>query len=95
MNDCWADAALNGFQEALGRIPQQMRTSLAYDPGKQMARHPELHKNVKIKVYCCDPHSPWQSPSNANTNGLVRQYLPKGIDVSIYSRRDLEKTPSA
>ena len=56
-----------------------------------MARHAELSKNVKIKVYFCDPHSPWQRPTNENTNGLVRQYLPKGIDLSIYSRSDLEK----
>jgi IS30 family transposase len=72
-------------------IPQHMRTSPAYDQGKEMARHAELSKNLKINVYFCDPHSPWQRPSNENTNGLVQQYLPKGIDLSIYSRRDLEK----
>ena len=91
MKDCGANAALDGFQRALGRIPQQMRTSLAYDQGKEMARHAELSKRLKMKVYFCDPHSPWQRPSNENTNGLVRQYLPKGIDLSIYSYRDLEK----
>ena len=56
-----------------------------------MARHAELAKQLKIKVYFCDPHSPWQRPINENTNGLVRQYLPKGIDLSPYSHRDLEK----
>lgn len=91
MKDCGANAALDGFQRALGRIPQQMRTSLAYDQGKEMARHAELSQRLKMKVYFCDPHSPWQRPSNENTNGLVRQYLPKGIDLSIYSYRDLEK----
>ena len=91
MKDCGADAALGGFQRALNRVPQELRRSLAYDQGKEMARHAELSKNVKIKVYFCDPHSPWQRPTNENTNGLVRQYLPKGIDLSIYSRSDLEK----
>lgn len=95
MKDCGANAALDGFQRALGRIAQQLRTSLAYDQCKEMARHAELSKNLKIKVYFCDPHNPWQRPTNENTNGLVRQYLPKGSDLSIYSCRDLEKSPSA
>ena len=56
-----------------------------------MARHAELAKQLNIKVYFCDPHSPWQRPTNENTNGLVRQYLPKGVDLSPYSHRDLEK----
>jgi len=56
-----------------------------------MARHAELARRLKLKVYFCDPHSPWQRPSNENMNGLIRQYLPKGIDLSLYSRGDLEK----
>ena len=91
MNNCGADAALDGFRRALRGVPEAMRTSLAYDQGKEMAHHAELAKQLKINVYFCDPHSPWQRPSNENTNGLVRQYLPKGIDLSPYSRRDLEK----
>jgi IS30 family transposase len=91
MKDCGADAALEGFQRALNGVPEAMRTSLAYDQGKEMARHAELTKRLKIKVYFCDPHSPWQRPTNENTNGLVRQYLPKGTDLSPWSRRDLER----
>ncbi len=91
MKDCGADAALDGFQRALNGVPEPMRTSLAYDQGKELARHAELARQLKIKVYFCDPHSPWQRPTNENTNGLVRQYLPKGVDLSPYSRRDLEK----
>ena len=72
-------------------IPQELRRSLAYDQGKEMARHAELSKNVKIKIYFCDLHSPWQRLTNEKTNGHVRQYLPKGLDLSIYSRSDLEK----
>ena len=90
MKDCGADAALDGFQRALSRIPQQMRTSLAYDQGKEMARHAELSKNLKIKVYFYDPHSPWQRGINENTNGLLRQYLPKGTDLSGYTQAQLD-----
>lgn len=91
MKNCGADAALDGFQRALNGVPEAMRTSLAYDQGKEMARHAELARRLKLKVYFCDPHSPWQRPSNENMNGLIRQYLPKGIDLSLYSRGDLEK----
>ena len=91
MKDCGADAALDGVQRALVRIPQQMCKTLAYDQGKKMARHAELSKVLKIKVYLRDRHIPWQRLIHENTNGIVRQYLPKGIDLSIYSRRDLEK----
>ena len=68
-----------------------MRKSLAHDRGKEMARHKDLSKALNLKVYFCDPHSPRQRPSNGNMNGLVRQHLPKGIDLSIYSQRDLDK----
>lgn len=62
---------------------------MTYDQGKEMARHDELSRALKMKVYFCDPHSPWQRPSNENMNGLVRQYLPKGCDLSIYAQKDL------
>jgi len=91
MKDASAEAALVGFSRGLSRVPQAMRTSLTYDQGKEMARHAELAKRLNIKVYFCDPHSPWQRPTNENTNGLIRQYLPKGIDLSIYSQKDLDK----
>ena len=91
MKDCSSLAALAGFSRELGKVPQAMRKSLAYDQGREMARHKDLAKALKLKVYFCDPHSPWQRPSNENMNGLVRQYLPKGMDLSIYSQRDLDR----
>ena len=85
MKDRGAQAALDGFTKAFAKVPKMMRRSLAYDQGKEMARHKELTSRLGMPVYFCDPHSPWQRPSNENLNGLVRQYLPKGIDLSIYS----------
>src|ERR1700744_2879548 len=90
MKYCSSRAALTGFKRELGKVPAAMRKSLAYDQGKEMARHEELSKALKLKVYFCDPHSPWQRPSNENMNGLVRQYLPKGCDLSIYAQKDLD-----
>ena len=91
MKDGGADAALSGFSRGLSRVPKAMRISMTYDQGKEMARHAELAEKLNIKVYFCDPHSPWQRPTNENTNGLIRQYLPKGIDLNIYSQKDLDK----
>lgn len=91
MKDATADTALSSFSRGLSKVPKTMRVSMTYDQGKEMARHAELADRLKIKVYFCDPHSPWQRPTNENTNGLIRQYLPKGIDLSIYSQKDLDK----
>jgi IS30 family transposase len=91
MKDATADSALVSFKRGLKNVPKAMRVSMTYDQGKEMARHAELAELLKIKVYFCDPHSPWQRPTNENTNGLIRQYLPKGIDLSIYSQKDLDK----
>lgn len=91
MKDATADTALSSFSRGLSQVPKTMRVSMTYDQGKEMARHAELADRLNIKVYFCDPHSPWQRPTNENTNGLIRQYLPKGIDLSIYSQKDLDK----
>jgi IS30 family transposase len=81
---------LQAFSDKLNAIAQPMRGSLTYDRGSEMARHRELSQRTAMKVYFCDPHSPWQRGSNENTNGLLRQYFPKGTDLSGYSQEQLD-----
>ena len=71
------------------KLPQELFKSLTWDRGKEMAAHKRFTLATDIKVYFCDPHSPWQRGSNENTNGLLRQYFPKGIDISGYSQAQL------
>jgi transposase, IS30 family len=73
----------------LTRLPAELRRTLTWDQGKEMADHVRFSVDTNIDVYFCDPHSPWQRGSNENTNGLLRQYFPKTADLSIYTRAEL------
>ena len=84
-----AEAALEGFTRQMKHLPQKLCKSMTYDRGLEMACHPELARRLKIDIWFCDPHARWQRGSNENTNGLLRQVLPKGSDLSQYSQRDL------
>ena len=89
-NPATAAHVLQAFTDKLNQIAQPMRKTLTYDRGREMAHHVQLTANTGVAVYFCDPHSPWQRGTNENTNGLVRQYLPKGTDLSGYTQEQLD-----
>ena len=84
-----AASAYQGFTKKLRSVPAPLRKTLTYDRGKEMAEHERLAQRLTLQVFFADPHSPWQRGRNENTNGLLRQYLPKGTDLSGYTQREL------
>ncbi len=83
------ETVVNALIKNARKLPQELYKSLTWDRGKEMAGHKRFTLATDIQVYFCDPRSPWQRGSNENTNGLLRQYMPKGIDISSYSQAKL------
>jgi IS30 family transposase len=86
-----ADLTASAFSGALMKFPQALRKTLTYDQGKEMARHESLAQETGMRIYFADPHSPWQRGSNENTNGLLRQYLPKGMSLANITQEELDE----
>lgn len=90
-----ADAVRDAIASSIVTLPTQLRRSLTWDQGAKMAQHVQLRIATGLPIYFCDPHSPWQRGTNENTNGLLRQYFPKGTDLSRYSSDELEAVAAA
>lgn len=84
-----SDTVLRAFEERLKELPQSLRATLTYDRGAEMSKHKDFTKRTRIEVFFCDPQSPWQRGTNENTNGLVRDFFPKGTDFSTVSKKEL------
>jgi len=80
-----ADAVAAAMVETMSRLPETLRRTLTWDQGHEMMSHPAIAAATGLDIYFCDPHSPWQRGTNENTNGLLRQYFPKGTDLSVYA----------
>ena len=79
-----ADAVQDAMVTAMSQLPEALRRTLTWDQGKEMSNHVQIAAATGLEIFFCDPHSPWQRGSNENTNGLLRQYFPKGTDLSVY-----------
>jgi transposase, IS30 family len=90
-NDATTETVTAKLAERILELPDHLRLSLTWDQGREMARHVEFTVATGVEVYFCDPHSPWQRGSNENTNGLLRQYFPKGTDLAQHNQKHLDQ----
>jgi IS30 family transposase len=86
-----AEHVNEAMKKAIAGLPDELFKTLTWDQGREMCSHAQFSIDTGIQVYFCDPHSPWQRGSNENTNGLLRQYMPKGTDLSVHSAEDLAR----
>lgn len=84
-----SSCVLEGFTRRLRSVPTCLRKTMTYDQGTEMASHATLSKRLRMDIFFCDPHSPWQRGTNENSNGLIREYLPKGMDLSSTTQQQL------
>lgn len=89
-----AEAVRKAIVSTIADLPEQLRRSLTWDQGAEMAQHANLTLETGVRVFFCDPQSPWQRGTNENTNGLLRQYFPKGTDLSRYGKAELNAVAS-
>jgi IS30 family transposase len=90
-----AEAVRDAITLSITTLPEQLRRSLTWDQGAEMAQHAQLRIDTGLAIYFCDPRSPWQRGTNENTNGLLRQYFPKGTDLTKHTREDIEAVAAA
>jgi IS30 family transposase len=90
-----AEAVRNAIATKIVNLPEHLRKSLTWDQGAEMAQHAQLQIDTGMAIYFCDPQSPWQRGTDENTNGLLRQYFPKGTDISRYAEHELDAVANA